>query len=73
LLGDLYGLAKEAFHSMKVVECIGRPETTCYASNNVKIKIQIYQLYDTREEDETLPQAEITSMPHIDFDGQWDQ
>lgn len=48
--------------------------STCYALNTITVKLQAYQLYETeREEDSAIPQAESSLMPHVRFDGQWDE
>ncbi|KAG0651195.1 Pachytene checkpoint [Hyphodiscus hymeniophilus] len=47
-----------------------------YRSDDVHIKVQVYQLYHTRrstEEQDGLPQADVTPLPHIKFEGQWDE
>lgn len=76
LLGPLYEHSKD-LQSLKVVEYIGpNVEVQSYSSDEVQVKVQVYQLYHTLrslEEHERLPQAEITPMPHIKFDGQWDE
>lgn len=67
----------EILHSLKVDEYSGPAtgiETHC--SDDVCIKVQVYQLYRTRrsaEEYEGLPQADITPLPHVKFEGQWDE
>ena len=67
----------EVLHSLKVVEYTG-PATgiESYRSDDVHIKVQVYHLYRTRrskEEHEGLPQADVTPLPHIKFEGKWDE
>lgn len=73
LFGDLFLVVKEVFQAVKVVEYTGQSYQTCYSSNNVRVKVQIYQLYYSREQNESIHQAVILPMPHIDFEGQWDE
>ena len=72
-----YHCSKEALQSLRVVEYLG-PETleTCYNSNNVKVKVQVYALFHTPrslEEQKDFPEAETTQMPHAAFEGNWDE
>ncbi|KAE9381279.1 AAA-domain-containing protein [Stipitochalara longipes BDJ] len=72
-----YHYSKEALQSLRVVEYLG-PETleTCYNSNNVKVKVQVYALFHTPrslEEQKDFPEAETTQMPHAAFEGNWDE
>lgn len=76
-LGSDYEEFRNILLSLTVVEYLGaRTETTCYSSNEVEIKVQLYQLYDTPrslQENRHIPQAEITLMPHARFSGGWDE
>lgn len=68
---------RETLKSLKVVEYLG-PDTdqTTHSSANVRIEVQVYELYDdprTFEEDNDIPQAEITPMPHARFKSVWDE
>jgi hypothetical protein len=60
---------------MKAVECTRQsdPPETLFSSNTVKVRLHMYQMYTTRENYETVEQADVSSMPHADFDGQWDE
>ena len=76
LLGHLYDRAG-VLQSLKVVEYSG-PATgiESYRSDNLHIRVQVYRLYRTRrptEEHEDLPQVDVTPLPHIRFDAQWDE
>jgi pachytene checkpoint protein 2 len=76
-LGPFYDNSKHALQSLKVVEYLG-PKTVedCYISNNLRIKVQVYALYQSPrslEEQKDFPEAEITSMPHAMFEGKWDE
>lgn len=73
LFSDMYPYAKAAFDCMKVVDYHGPPElkAACYSSNDVTIKIHVYQLYSIQEKREELQQAVVKPMPHLEFDGQW--
>ena len=76
LLGPIFGGVIARIASLKVVEYSGpKSSTTCYSSNDTRVKVQIYKLYKTGEESEDLilQQAEITPMPHTNFDGRWDE
>ena len=76
ILGDLYQKTDYAIESLKVVEYVGpKTDVTCYSSNSVRVNIQVYQLHsDTPiEKNDDLPQGEITILPHINFDGRWDE
>ena len=73
-------MSKQAFdilQHLKVVEYVGQQaEITCYRAQDVRIRIQVYELYDTPkglEEDDDMCQAEVTPMPHLQFDGVWDE
>jgi hypothetical protein len=59
---------------LKVVDYHG-PEgkAACYSSNDITVKVHAYQLYTYQEESKDLQQAVVNSMPHVDFDGQWNQ
>jgi len=35
--------------------------------------VQVYKLYTAHEEKDLVPQGEVTSMPHIKFDSNWDE
>jgi hypothetical protein len=76
-LGPLFGTYKDIVQSLKVVEYVGdEAASTCYMLNTVTVKLQAYQLYDTErslEGDPDIPQAEIALIPHLRFDGQWDE
>jgi hypothetical protein len=76
-LGPFYEGSKATLQSLKVVEYLG-PKTLedCYSSNNVRIKVQVYALYHTPrslEEQKDFPEADITQMPHVMFEGKWDE
>ncbi|TVY51448.1 Pachytene checkpoint protein 2-like [Lachnellula cervina] len=74
-LGQMFETYKDIIQSLKVVEYVGiKTASTCYALNTITVKLQAYQLYETeREEDSAIPQAESSLMPHVRFDGQWDE
>ncbi len=75
-LGSIYGAASTQLQSLTVVEYLGpRKDETCYRSNDVTIKIQLYKLYDVPRflENKEFIQAEVTPMPHVAFDGRWDE
>lgn len=74
LLGQFYkGVAAKVL-SLKVVDYSG-PKTSdmCHSSDSTRIKVQVYKLYKTVAEKGVLQQAEITPMPHVNFDRQWDE
>ena len=76
ILGDFYQNAKHALESLKVVEYVGpKTDVACYSSKYVRVNIQVYQLCSgtTTNEDEDLPQGKITTLPHVDFEGLWDE
>ncbi|RKF59277.1 Pachytene checkpoint protein 2-like protein [Erysiphe neolycopersici] len=77
-LGPLYQFAKDTLDSLKVVEYMGPArEFTCYTTEDVRVEVQIYSLYNTSdstaEEDQQLPQAEIISLPHSRFANLWEE
>jgi hypothetical protein len=75
LLGHLYDRTKD-LRSLKVVEYAGpTTDINYYCSDDVQIKVQVYQLYCSRktEEHNGLPQADVTPLPHIQFEGKWDE
>lgn len=77
-LGPLFQHAKDILESLKVVEYMGpAKEFTCYTTEDVRVEVQIYFLYNasdsTAEEDKQLPQAEIISLPHSRFANQWEE
>ncbi|TVY24089.1 Pachytene checkpoint protein 2-like protein [Lachnellula hyalina] len=74
-LGQLFETYKDIIQSLKVVEYVGiETASACYTLNTMTVRLQAYQLYDTaREEDSTIPQAETSLLPHVRFDGQWDE
>jgi hypothetical protein len=42
----------------------------------MRLRVQVYELYDTPkglEEDDDMSRAEVTPMPHLRFDGVWDE
>lgn len=76
-LGPYYENAIATLQSLNVVEYIG-PKTaeTCYSSNNVRIEVQVYDLFQSPrsfEESQEIPQAEITPMPHVRFERVWNE
>jgi hypothetical protein len=76
-LGACYQEVKETILSLKVVEYLG-PKTleTCFSSKKVHIKVQIYKLDQTPrslEQGKAFSQAEITRLPHVRFEGVWDE
>lgn len=74
LLGAKYEAITMRILSLRVVEYSGpKKDTMCYSSNDARVKVQVYKMYTTGEEREGLQQAEVTPMPHINFDRQWDQ
>jgi len=77
VLGPLFGQYHDGLESLKLVEYVGEEKgTTCFQLNQVNVKLQVYQLYETNEsfqEHAEIPQAQITNMPHVIFDGQWDE
>lgn len=74
LLGPTFGAVIMRIASLKVVEYSGpKTDATCYSSNDMRVEVQIYKLFKTGEEREDLQQAEITPMPHMNFDGEWDE
>ena len=80
LLGSLHdsiGGIIGGLQSLKVVEYSGpATDIKSYCSDNVRIRVHAYQLYDTRGstgDDDGLPQANVTSLPHFMFEGQWDE
>jgi hypothetical protein len=76
-LGKIYKDTIEFIQSLKVVEYVGtRTECTCFQLSAVRVKVQVYQMYDDVRsliENKDLPQAEITSLPHLRFEGRWDE
>ncbi|TVY75730.1 Pachytene checkpoint protein 2-like protein [Lachnellula suecica] len=76
ILGTLYEKYKGIIKSLKLVEYVGEKKFSIfYSLNGVNIKLQVYQLHDTElSHDATeLPEAEINDMPHVRFEGQWDE
>jgi hypothetical protein len=74
LLGHSHEAVARKVHSLKVLDYRGpKMGAVCHSSDDVRIKVQAYKLYKTAEERGGLHQAEINSMPHIKFDGQWDE
>lgn len=77
-LGSLYQQAKDLLSSLKVVEYMGPArEFSCYTTEDVRVEVQIYSLYNSpdfnAEESQQLPQAEIISLPHVRFANQWEE
>jgi hypothetical protein len=74
-LGPLYE-KHDYLQSLKVVEYMGpTTELNTFSSNDVQIKVQVYKLYlslRSTEEHEGLPQADMTPLPHVKYDGLWD-
>lgn len=67
---------KDTLQSLKVVEYLGPSvEETSFSSRKVRIEVQVYEIYDNPMLNDTddFPQAEVTSMPHVRFDGIWDE
>lgn len=74
LLGHSHEAVERKLHSLKVVDYSGpKKGAICHSSDEVRIKVQAYKLYKTAESSEGLHQAEITPMPHIKFDRQWNE
>jgi len=75
-LGSYYKNTVQVLQSLKVVEYVG-PETEYqYYSSNVRIEVQVFDLFRTPrllQESTDIPQGEITPMPHIRFEGIWDE
>jgi hypothetical protein len=75
-LGPYYKNTIQVLQSLKVVEYVG-PETVCqFYSTNVRIEVQVFDLFRTPrllQESTDIPQGEITPMPHIRFEGIWDE
>jgi hypothetical protein len=73
----LLGQYHDLLESLKLVEYVGEDkDSTYYQLNEVNVKLQLYQIYDADQafqEQTDIPQAQITNMPHIRFDGQWDE
>ncbi|KAI0993975.1 hypothetical protein K3495_g14209 [Podosphaera aphanis] len=76
-LGPFYQYARDTLHSLKVVEYMGPiTDINCYTTDNVNVEVQVYTLYNTLrslDENQELPQAEITPLPHVRFADQWDE
>ncbi|KUJ22614.1 P-loop containing nucleoside triphosphate hydrolase protein [Mollisia scopiformis] len=76
-LGHHLPLVKKTLQSLKVVEYLGpSAEESTFSSKNVRIEVYVYGLYGNArslEEDRHFPQAELTPMPHIRFEGIWDE
>ncbi|CAL3961967.1 unnamed protein product [Diplocarpon coronariae] len=78
-LGSEYARAKAILRSLRVVEYIGPAIIeTIFSSENVKLQIQVFELYNspfslanTGEAEEDL--GEIFQMPHARFEGVWDE
>jgi hypothetical protein len=77
VLGPLFEQYQDVLESLKLVEYVGDEKgSTCYQLNEVNVKLQIYQLYDedqSFQEHADIPQAQVANMPHVRFDGQWDE
>jgi len=73
LLGSFY-VHCGILQTLKVVEYIG-PDSkiACRAFNTVHVKVLVYKLFDNEEERDYIEQAEVTSMPHVNYDGKWDE
>jgi hypothetical protein len=70
----MYALTKQMLHSLKVVEYSGNATETMWYATDVHTRIQVYQLYSTSESDQnTIPQADLTFMPHVKFASSWDE
>lgn len=76
-LGPYYKNAKGVLHSLRVVEYQGPKTTeTCFSSESVRTRVSVYALYNTSRglgEDDEMPQAEVTLMPHAAFASHWDE
>jgi hypothetical protein len=76
-LGTDYDEFRNILLCLRVVEYSGpSTEVTCYSSNEVEVKVQLYLLHDTVrriQEDREIPHTEITPMPHVRFSGVWDE
>ncbi|PBP25850.1 thyroid hormone receptor interactor [Diplocarpon rosae] len=78
-LGNEYARAKAILQSLKVVEHIGPTSVeTIFSSENVKLKIQVFELYNTPSSLNNTDEAEeelgeIFQMPHVRFEGVWDE
>ncbi|KAJ5032322.1 uncharacterized protein L3040_008929 [Drepanopeziza brunnea f. sp. 'multigermtubi'] len=78
-LGSEYPRAKQILDSLKVVERIGpATEETCFSSLEVKLRVQVFELWtasspleESDEGDEQL--GELISMPHTRFEAVWDE
>jgi hypothetical protein len=74
LLGSFYPHCS-IIQALTIVEYTGqKPPLGVYPSfNTVQVKVAAYSLNSMREENDLLEQAEITLMPHVNFDGRWDE
>jgi hypothetical protein len=73
-LGPYYENTIQVLQSLKVVEYVG-PTTECY-SNDLRIEIHVFDLFRTPRllhDSAEIPQGEVTPMPHVRFEGIWDE
>lgn len=73
----MYKKTIDVIKTLKVVEYVGpKTKSVQLVLSDMRIKVQVYEMYhDARTLDENmdLPQAEITSLPHLRFEGKWDE
>ena len=78
-LGPWYSKAIDSLGFLKVIEYTGPTADTdsnCYSTSKAHIDVQIYEIYNDEpsfEEVRSMPEAEIVYLPHVKFDGLWDE
>lgn len=77
-LGKAYQQAVDNLLTLKIVEYAG--PKTLYSTINLHgchLRIQLYHLYlespSSENEIDTFPQADMNFLPHVRYEGKWDE